>query len=220
MAIRTMSKKLTYGKESERGEVMLEGMIVVIMTTFMLLWILAIGFVYYQKYLVTIITNDTAEKIAAYYNNSEESDIVIGYISVDMLLDRKLYRAGQNDTQKEINQRKVENYVKYMLSKYNFANVIENYDEDIIVTLNYYKDSFFRSHVEVVVECRLNTPFGFALEYEGMNGKITYRTSARADCTDIIDYYSLSQTVANTGSNITDKSKVLSFLNALKDVFE
>lgn len=38
-------------KRKEDGEIMLEGMIVIIITLFILIWILAVGFIYYQRYI-------------------------------------------------------------------------------------------------------------------------------------------------------------------------
>ena len=38
-----------YFEKNEMGEIMLEGMIVIIITLFILIWILAVGFIYYQK---------------------------------------------------------------------------------------------------------------------------------------------------------------------------
>ena len=44
-------------KNSESGEVMLEGMIVTVITVFILIWLLGLGFLYYQRYVTTIVTN-------------------------------------------------------------------------------------------------------------------------------------------------------------------
>lgn len=38
-----------YFEKNEKGEIMLEGMIVIIITLFILIWILAVGFIYNQK---------------------------------------------------------------------------------------------------------------------------------------------------------------------------
>lgn len=40
-----------YFEKNEKGEIMLEGMIVIIITLFILIWILAVGFIYYQRYI-------------------------------------------------------------------------------------------------------------------------------------------------------------------------
>ena len=77
--------------KNENGEVMLEGMLVMIITMFMLIWILAVGFIYYQRYITNIVVNDAAVKIASTYNNPT-SDIVMGYVTTEELQNRDLYR--------------------------------------------------------------------------------------------------------------------------------
>ena len=54
------------GRES--GEVMIEGMIVLLITMIMLVWLLALGFIYYERYILTAVTNDAACKIADTYS--------------------------------------------------------------------------------------------------------------------------------------------------------
>ena len=78
-------------RQSESGEVMLEGMIVVIVTLFVLLWILGLGFLFYQRYVVSVVTNDAAVKIAATYNNPT-ADIVMGFVTTEDMRSRSLYR--------------------------------------------------------------------------------------------------------------------------------
>lgn len=171
--------------KNELGEVMLEGMIVMIVTMITLVFILGIGFIYYQRYVVTAITNDAALKIADTYSNPK-SDLIIGYIEPEELEDRDLYRWKVSDAIIELNTEKATKYVKYCLEKTNFNGVIG----DVEVTLKFVSDSALRKHVDLETVCTFNTPFGFVLEFMGMDRNFTYKASARADCTDKIDYIS------------------------------
>ena len=54
----------------ERGAIVLEGMIATIFTVFMLVWVLGLGFVCYQRYVTTVVTNDATVKVASTYNMS------------------------------------------------------------------------------------------------------------------------------------------------------
>jgi len=175
--------------KSERGEVMLEGMLIMVLTMFILVWILGLGFLYYQRYTVTIVTNDTAAKIASVYNNPT-SDIVLGYVTPEELIDRDLYRnfsiVSMFSNLEELNQDKAECYVKYTLEKVNFFNVVK----DVKVNVNLVKDSWARKHVEVTTMCSFNTPFGIGLDMFGMGKEHTYSVTACADCTDILEYSS------------------------------
>lgn len=201
-------------KEHEKGEIMLEGMIITILTTFLLIWILAVGFIYYQSYLVTTITNDAAVKIAATYNNPD-SDLIMGYISSEDLSERDLYRGFDNNALFRVNQNKVEAYVSYKLKQTNFAGTIDKVD----VKLELVKDSSVRKHVEVSTECTFNTPFGSALELFGMDEQTTYTAIGRADCTDFIDYISTVDFAAYQLGEVSKKSEIVKMVNSLIKIF-
>lgn len=183
-----MDKSMTEEKKTdnrEAGEVMLEGIIVMVVTMITLVFILGIGFIYYQRYVVTAITNDAAVKIADTYDNPS-SDLVIGYVEPADFVNRDLYRWKVSDELQELNQSKAQKYIEYYLKKTNFNGVIG----DVDVEVKFVSDSALRKHVEVESVCEFNTPFGFALEFLGMDRTFTYQASARADCTDKIDYIS------------------------------
>lgn len=201
-------------KENEKGEVMLEGMIVITITIFVLVWILAIGFVYYQKYLVTAITNDVTVKIAATYNNPD-SDLMMGYITSEQLTERDLYRGFNNNSLANVNKSKAEAYVNYCLNRTNFSGVVN----DVKVDMKLVYDSAVRKHVEITTTCEFNTPFGSALKYFGMNDKTKYKVTGRADCTDVIDYIStIDCAVTQLGGNGVS-GKIIKTLNSLTRIY-
>lgn len=169
-------------RNTESGEIMIEGMIVVIFTLIMLVWILGIFFLYYQKYTVRIVTNDIAKKIAITYD-VPSSEVIMGYITEDDLLGRKLYSASDLD---EANLSRADSYVKYILDQTNFNGAVQ----DVKVYLAPRKDAMGRSHLGVITECKFKTPFSEGLEWVGMSGDITYRVESYADSTSLTDYVS------------------------------
>lgn len=203
------------GKE-DKGEVMLEGMIVMIMTMFILIWILAIGFVYYQRYLVTAVTNDAAVKIAATFSNPG-SDLIMGYIASENLSDRDLYRNSKNSRLRDINEKRAEAYVRYKLKGSSFSGVIG--DNDISVRLKLVEDSVFRKHVEVTTECTFHTPFGEALNLFGMRKDVSYQAVGRADYTDIIDYISTIDFAGYQLSGTAANSKIMKAVNNMVKLY-
>lgn len=200
--------------DKEKGEVMLEGMIVTLITTFLLVWVLGLGFVYYQRYLVTAITNDAAAKVAATYNNPD-SDLIMGYISTENISERDLYRHFTKNKLYELNKAKATAYINYVLDKTNFAGTIQS----VNVEMELVNDSALRKHIEITSECTFNTPFGFALDFFGMDGTTTYSCSSRADSTDISDYITTvdfaSYQLGGNGVN----SDVLNMINSLIGIF-
>lgn len=210
-------------KKGESGEIMLESLIVVTLTLFILIWLLGLGFLYYQRYVCTIVTNDAAEKIAATYNNPS-SDIIMGYIPAEDLTGRDLYRGfkreGVSGHLHRVNQARTEAYVKYILDKSNFMGVVK----DVEVDMELVYDSAVRRHVEVKTTCSFRTPFGFALEYFGMDKVTTYEATACADCTDIADYISTVDygVMWHNGTFVKDTgliNSIVSMLNSLVKVF-
>ena len=169
----------------ERGAIMLEGMIVTVITLFVLIWILGLGFVYYQRYLTTVVTNDAAAKVASTYNNPN-SDIIMGYVSTEALSGRNLYRRFAADGLQLTNEERAGAYGRYTLDKANFTGVVDNVDVELKLVM----DSTLRRHVELTTTCTYDTPFGEGLEMFGMEGIHTYQVKACADCTDYADYIS------------------------------
>ena len=185
-------------KKNEQGEVMLEGMIVMVITMFVLVWLLGLGFLYYQRYVTTIVTNDAAVKIATTYNNPT-SDIIMGYVTTEDISNRDLYRnftVGSQSDLKEVNKDRAQSYIKYVLNTANFAGTVK----DISVELKLVSDSLVRKHIELTTVCEYNTPFGEIFEMFGMNRTAKYTVTASADYTDIADYIS----TVNFANSLTD----------------
>lgn len=194
----------------ESGEVMIEGMIVMIITLFILIWILGLGFLYYQRYLVTAVTNDVAHKIASTYHNPD-SDIVMGYIEAEDLADRDLYRLFEDNSLFEMNKLKAKAYVEHQLNKTNFAGTLD----DVQVQMKMVQDSPFRKHIEITTVCAFSTPFGEGLGIFGMDGLVKYQTIARAECTDIADYLNTVEFSHRVLSGDDFKSRFIDFINAM-----
>ena len=207
-------------KSTESGEVMIEGMIVMIITMLMLVWVLGVGFIYYQKYTVRTVTNDATTKIASTYD-SPTSDIIMGFIKSSDLSKRELYTT---EDLKDVNTARAESYIKYMMDKPNFTGTVE----DVNVKLKYKSDNLGRSHVEVTTKCEFNTPFGEGLEMFGMSSNITYSVTSYADSTSLHDYISsveLSNALTNgtflSGTGFVDKTvkMINSFIGMCKQLF-
>jgi len=163
--------------KKESGEVMIESTIVIVITLLMLVWILGVGFIYYQKYVVRIATNDLAKKVAVTYD-SPDSDIVMGYVSANDVSGKRIYFTS-NVTDE--NEERADSYMNYMMNKANLFGTVKEVNVDV----EHIDDATSRSHVKITTECTFDTPFGMFLELFGMPGTTTYRVSAYADSTDI-----------------------------------
>lgn len=170
-------------RNNEQGEIMLEGMIVMVVTMFILIWILGLGFLYYQRYTATIVTNDAAVKIASTYNNPT-SDIIMGYVTSEDISNRNLYRNFTSSNLVDVNKDRAESYVEYILNKANFTGVLHSVEVDMKLV----RDSLIRKHIELTTVCVFKTPFGEIFEMFGMDRNVKFSVKACADYTDISDY--------------------------------
>lgn len=202
---------------------MIEGMIVMVITMFILIWILGLGFLYYQRYVTTVVTNDAAVKIASTYNNPT-SDIIMGYVTSEDISNRDLYRgftAGSNSSDLHtVNEDRAESYIKYVLDTANFAGTVKDVDVDLTMV----SDSAVRKHIKLTSVCEYNTPFGEIFEMFGMGRTVKYTVTACADYTDFADYVStvnfsnsLTDGTFTSGTGFVDS--VIKFLNKLVEVY-
>ena len=192
----------------ENGAIMLEAMIVVTITLFVLVWLLGIGFVYYQRYTVRIATNDAAEKIAATYYNPT-SDIIMGYI------EPKDFMVTYNTPGlMSLNQSRAEAYVNYALSRANFVGVVQ----DIEVTMSIMSDAMGRSHIQLTTTCTFNTPILSAMNLFNTSGRHRYEVTSYAESTNLSDYLTAInlQNMLTNGSLLKGTGfveKMLSFID-------
>lgn len=203
----------------ESGAIMLEGMIVIIITMLMLVWILGVGFLYYQKYTVRIVTNDVAKKLASTYD-SPSSDIIMGYESQEDITKKRIELPANSV---RVNQLRAESYVKYILDKANFYGIVQG----VKVTVEPTKDAFSRSHLKVTTECTFKTPFGEGLEFMGMSSVITYSVTAYAESTSMKDHIAavtmadvLTDGTLLAGTGLVEKTvkMINSFISTYKQV--
>lgn len=210
-------------ENNDRGEIMIEGMIVMVITMFILVWILGLGFLYYQRYVTTVVTNDAVVKIASTYNNPT-SDIIMGYVTTEDVSNRDLYRGftvGSNSSDLHtVNEDRAESYVEYILDSANFAGTVKNVDVDLKMV----PDSTVRRHIELTTICEYNTPFGEIFEMFGMGRTAKYTVTASADYSDMADFVS----TVNFGKALSDGrllqntgfvNSVVRFLNKLVEVY-
>lgn len=202
---------------------MIEGMVVMVITMFILIWILGLGFLYYQRYVTTIVTNDAVVKIAATYNNPT-SDIIMGYITTEDISNRDLYRnfaiGNSSSDLHTINEDRAQSYVKYVLNSANFAGTVKDVDVDLDLVF----DSVLRKHVELTTVCEYNTPFGEIFEMFGMGRTAKYSVTASADYTDMADYVStvnfiksLTDSTFTSGTGFTNT--LIKMLNSLMGLY-
>ena len=170
-------------KRSDSGEVMIESIIVIILTIFILVFILGLGFLLVQKWTINTVAEDTANKIAQTYKLTY-TDPVTGYTGTADLKNISLYRNSLFKSVTEIaNQAKAKSYANYRMKKTSFGNL-----NNTQISMQVDQDSLSRAHVVVTVKTSYVIPFGVFLKPIGIDGTLDYEATAVAECQDLSDY--------------------------------
>ena len=203
----------------ETGSLMLDGMIAMLITIMLLVFLMSIGFLFYQQWMVSNIANDTATRIAQSYVYPN-TDPVIGYVNVDLMDNVSLFRYLGDDLERE-NEDKGEKYAAWPLGTSSLAYPVSDPEIEVDVV----SDSLARRHVEVTVRAEYEIPLGGALQYFGLDKTMTYEATGYAVCMDLLDYINTVDTI-KVLSEDTISSKFLGAANSflgmidkLKDLF-
>lgn len=187
-------------RDGESGEIMLEGIIILTVTMFILFWLIGMCFLYYERYILTIISNDAAKKVAATYDRPT-SDVIMGFVSSKTAARTDTYRHvvakvfGEGNLH-NVNENKAKNYVNYMLDITNFPGAIDNVE----VTVKTVDDNFVRKHIEVTTTCEFWTPFAGVFDFFGMGRTQEFAVTSYAEVVDYYEYMSTVSFVKGLGS--------------------
>lgn len=204
----------------EDGALAIEGMIILTVTIFFLVFLLGFGFLFYQRWLVSAVANDTAARIAQNYAYPM-TDPVMGFVDSSLKSSLSPYRYIGSSL-KDSNAEKAEKYAVWRLDATDFAYAVS--EPDIHVETMY--DDFAQRHIVVDITVEYEIPFGGALAFFGLDKTVKYHATGRAVIMDVSDYM-YSVTTLKTISNQTFKSKiigtidaVLGLINTIRDAIE
>ena len=200
----------------EKGMIMIEGLIVFVVTTILLIIVISVFNVLYQIWNVQSVANDTASKLAQTYSYSEpasKANMVDGSVSALSKARLRPYRyminkSGFEDSARERARSHGINRLSGLIY-YAPGNTIDVKTEII-------GDSLARRHVEVTVTHQFNLPLRNLLEYIGLEGALVYTAVGYADCIDMLDYLTTVDFVDHaTDPNYWFKSKTVKAINGL-----
>lgn len=204
------------GLKNDRGEIMLEALIVYGITIFLLFFVLALFSVFYHIWNVQVIANEAATRIAQTYKY-RDANVDTGYVTMDQVsgLERYRYLAGAQYTVKSAAESKIQDYINRRMDHTSFVNKVA--EPDIYFEVK--KDALSSWHVEVTIVQQFTVPFGSVLSYFGYNDKILYKTTAYAECIDIIDYINMVDFVGQQISLKSLGSKTVKMIDSILNLF-
>jgi hypothetical protein len=228
-----MSKMLKKLKKEHSGEIMIESCIIILITIFLLIAILSLGFAYYQQAMIKTVANETAEMVAANYKYTSQEDIANVELNDDTIKEIKMYRTTfQVSKMAKSNKCNAE---KYVPKRINITNLGINESDPTIDYFSVEVDKLGRTHVDVEVSMKTQILFQGALDYFGIfDGTPTYTASARAQCLDITGHAAmvsftkyidnkikesdLGQTVVNITNIINDIKHIAGNVRTIADM--
>ena len=187
--------KQSFLRVQEDGMEAIEGLLVITLMLFVLLYIWAYGFLLYQNWAVQYVATDTASRIAQTYAYPY-SDPVTGFVSASIRAKLSPYRY-QDGTIAQNNAARAERYAKYMLK-----NTVFSPEQNIKIRVETVHDNVAHQHIEVTVTAVCEIPFGFAMKYFGQSPYRTFTATGRAVCTAIKHYIYTIKTIDSFEDNI------------------
>jgi competence protein ComGC len=209
-------KKPSLFQKDESGEIMIESMIIVLLTTFVLIFLVSLGLLLYQKSLVTTVANETVAEVTQMYRYGGEGmdkDITsktemlylidmmppYRYVFLGFMLEHK---CGE----------RAETYAIDRLSQTSLAAL----DEEPTVTVQVDNSDLGRRHVSVTVEAKYSIFWGWALKAFGMEESYVISATSYGECNDISSYYNTVRYADYLGGKLDD---VLEPINAVIELF-
>lgn len=186
----------------------IEGVIIMTILMFVLVFFMSFVFLLYQQTVVTNAANDAATRIAQSYAYPK-TDPVMGYINRAMKISLSPFRYWGSGLADQ-NAQKGQKYANWYLSIASLAS--ENGDPIIKVETEH--DGLAQRHVEVDITAKYRIPMGGILSFIGVDPEVTFHATGRAPCIDLGDYiYTINMTNALTHE--TFGSKALGMVNSV-----
>ena len=214
-------KEVTVVRSDESGEIMIESTIIVLMTTFILIFLVSLGFLLYQKSIINTVANETASEIAQTYKYtgildkdiSSQQEMLSAIDSIKKY--RYLFAWGSLEAD---NAEKAETYSIGRLSKTSFATV----QSGPSIEVNAMNSDIGRRYVEIKIEAKYSIFWGGALKAFGMEDAYSISSTAYAECNDISSYYNTVKFTKYACSKVDDSfaGVVNSMLSLFKSIFE
>lgn len=182
-----MRKLISKLRKDNKGEVMIESTIIVLITIMVLIAMISIGFVFYQQAVVTSVANEMAVSVADAYKFSDRDSFTVHNITYDHVDKVKKYRTSFSIlSMQNLYKAKAEDYVKERVALTSFGM---NASTPKVDELKIVSNNVGRLRVELSISMECDVLFDEALVYFGIiDDKIKYSASATAECIDLTAY--------------------------------
>ncbi|MCI5655424.1 MAG: TadE/TadG family type IV pilus assembly protein [Candidatus Pseudoruminococcus sp.] len=209
-----MKKLRAYLKNDESGQIMLEAVIIFPLVLLIIITMLSLGFLFYQRTMLSSVASETASAIGSCYKYDQaldEREITNGI--VDNL--RKYRMSLRLETMKEQNKNNGNKFVK---SRIGLSNLGINRKDPQIESIDIVVDDVGRPHVTVSVSMETDFLFDDILKYlDIIDSSPKYTATSSAEIIDMTGYSSYVYFIKYFSKKAEDISKVV---NICDDVYQ
>lgn len=214
-------KKILLNDDS--GEVMLESTIIFTITIFLLLALLSIGFIFYQKAMINSVADEIASGVGATFK-FKDSDLLKREIKSSTISSNQTYRYMFN-RDKTLDAKK-DKAADYIVERVGITNLGISNKAPKVEDIKLYADNIGRFHVTVNVSMETEILFMGVLKYFNIIDSVPkFTASSSAECLDITEYNSylcmvkgVINGIAGDGSPVALVGKVIDIFNKVKDL--
>lgn len=212
---KVMNRKI---KEAESGELMIETTIVLIMTIFIMLFILSLGFYFYQSTIYGIIANETITEISDTYkfNGAVEAD----NITEDDLKNLNYFRLVKNwigITTNDKYKKTAEDLISDRTKASSLSLKKNNEIRDVILDVE--SDKYGRNHLVLTIESKAEIFLGGALEFFGFDSDLEITTVAVGECYDLSAHMNTIRYIKLLDS-LTDDNRASELIGKFKSTID
>lgn len=196
-------------QEENSGEIMIEALLVFIPTLFVIVFLIALGFIYYQKWNVQYVADAVAEQVALSYGYDEDG-VTNGELTKEQITNRRIYRYSFDKGKTE--KRAVDAGQKYGAHLLELTNLAKPRNKETI-EVSIEEDSLGRRHAQVKVKGSYHMYFAEGLRVMGFGENYTYEATSLAECYDMSALGSAVMLRKNMADIILDGSKIKKMVN-------
>ena len=176
--------------KKESGVVVVEATIVVTLVMIIITIMLYVGMTLYQQTLVSVMANQTASIIAQVYSNTLK-DPFTGYVEPEKVYQSITYSNMKDDAYIEVIEKKANVFAQYRLKS---SRILAESNATVDVELVKKPNELLKSQIIVTINDKFDVPL---VGMFGTNGLISFQSTGRADCVDILEYINGSEAVGN-----------------------
>lgn len=174
--------------KSQSGEVMLEASFILVTVLLLLMALLSISFLFYQKSVMNSVAMEIASDVAKNYKYTE-MEIGKQEIELSDVTSTKMFRMSfAKNSIENAHEDRAENYAEPRVNLTSLGINKENLDVDCEIT----SSSIGRAYVKVTVSQKTDYFLSGILDMMGIaDEEVAFKATAYAECTDFMGYTSM-----------------------------